>query len=207
MHKTGCAISEQINNTIEGSKRINDLDKILDEDINLSMFFPVDTTEETFKTDFKQLIDYIEKHLINGKILVGDIIQTINKLTPNERGYTGKWEKLPLNLYLSTGDNIGVAQGDNNIKIPVAIHSHGAMFTGKEMGKHGHSTYGGAYNENVGHNSGGATNKLNVHFETDEVSAGTPDGDVLVEEAGEKDVTIDVRGSRFDVYSWIKREM
>ena len=160
-----------------GDVRINDLDAITDENINLSMNFGVDLPNETFKATFQQLVNYISDNVVNAQYLVGDIIETTNDSNPASRGLSGTWEELDSDisfLTVNTGDpRLGTITGENNPEIETPLHSHGAG----TLASQAHTHTGATHTHTISHNHDAGT-ATRVQSSTAQLKYGVVSGTV-----------------------------
>lgn len=141
--------------------RINDLDALPDENVNLSMNFAIDQPNETFKMTFQQIVDYIKENVLNNQYLVGDIIIGTTTDTPAARGLTGTWaaieDQTSLNAVGLGNSDLGTITGENDPVIPVPLHTHTATstFSGEALAAHTHDKgtlrIEGAITANIGY--------------------------------------------------------
>lgn len=119
--------------------------------------------------------------------------------------YGGTWKLIKGDACLSFGDGnpqSGLPVGDNEVDVPLPKHTHIAEFEGKKLKPHKHPL---PYNKT---GSGGGGTGPDVRgakgLETEEVSAGTPEGTVTVKDSGVDNPQINVRGARISVNVWEK---
>lgn len=146
---------------------------------------------------------------IPGKLFpVGSVVLRMDNVNPGDL-YGGTWNLIEGDAFLTFGNGLGqggniIGSNDRSLNVPLPKHSHDATFVGEEMTPHKHllpykptGSGGGGTGPDVRGSSG---------LETEEASAGTPEGKVTIKEAGvdSAKLTFDVKPARIAINVWEK---
>lgn len=166
----------------------------------------------TWQIDLTDKIKEIVREMFNARdderYPVGYMLFTENSNNPETYGYRGKWrlEESDLALISCTDEMyVGKITGENNTLVPIPEHNHSATFIGDALPGHAHE-----YNEaslqvySPGHGSvyGNNARISQKTKETNQVSSGTPAGNITINSTGTKNARIDVRGKHKLVFIW-----
>lgn len=121
--------------------------------------------------------------------------------------YGGTWKLIKADATITFGDGnaqTGLPVGDNLVEVPLPKHTHLAEFKGEQLDPHKHTL---PY-KTIGSGGGGTGPDVrgSSGLETDEVSAGTPKGEITIQDSGVEgdDAKINVRGARVAINVWEK---
>lgn len=139
------------------------------------------------------------------KFGVGAVVLRFDDLDVNQI-YHGTWVRVTGDASLCLGDgsnSVGSIFGENEVVVPVPEHTHGASFSGNPLPAHTHSGVYGGFTFKMA--DGGGPNNVPYgggYTSTGATSAGTPSGTVTINNAGTKDVKMNVRGAQIKVNVW-----
>lgn len=106
--------------------RIQDLDQITNETIDLSQHLAIDDPSQSFKMTLLQLRDFFVGQLYP----VGSTMIRMDNKTPSECGFPGTWGKMQADRALHTADadgsNVNTVVGNSFPTVPVPEHTHSA---------------------------------------------------------------------------------
>lgn len=198
--------------------RIQDLDQITNQEMDLSQFIPLDDPGQTFKATLLQLADFMQAQILNTVFNVGSTLYRVDNRTPNEAGFPGVWAKASADTTLATGKadgtDTGSYTGSNTPAVPLLAHTHTA-----DQASHTHSasqaahthTVSGASGSTREHCSDGCSEGSLVNMATKTTSSvapaitiGSADPAITIGSTGTASPTIDVRGAHLNGQLWIR---
>lgn len=198
--------------------RIQDLDQITNEEMDLSQFIALDDPGQTFKATLLQLSDFLQETILGRVFNVGSTLYRVDNRTPNQAGFPGTWAKASPDVTLATGaadgTDTGSYTGTNTPAVPLPAHAHGAS-----QDAHGHSASQDAHSHTVmgpsgstrehcsdGCNEGSLVNTatLTTSPATPAVHIGSAQPNIYIGESGVANPTLDVRGLHLNGQLWIR---
>lgn len=205
--------------------RIQDLDQITNEEIDLSQFIPLDDPGQTFKATLLQVADFMQAHILNNVFNVGSTLYRVDNRTPNEAGFPGVWAKASADVTLATGKadgtDTGSYTGSNTPAVPLlahthtadqpshshtatqAAHSHASSFTAWKTEACSDGCGEGTMTQNTGW-GGQHTINNTVGNAAPAITIGSADPAITIGSTGTASPTIDVRGAHLNGQLWIR---